>query len=179
MKTWKKNLNKIWPALVVGMIVAACQPQKPPSTPDSDQVTNPVIRYRSGDPGPVVTSQPRDQAGWEIIDLKDLSGGQGVGRAWRLDDGQKFIHKVFAEKLAQLPPGYFYAGWLVKGDPQAGYGFISTGRMKAGEEPGVYNLYFESTSAYAEYVEAVVTREAVDDGQPETWVMAGSFGSKS
>ena len=55
--------------------------------------------------------------------LKDVSGGQAVGTAWR-HQGKKFALKMEVSRLASLDKGFFYEGWLV-GDT----GFFSIGRL--------------------------------------------------
>ncbi len=107
--------------------------------------------------------------GAEMTVLKDVSGGQAVGTAWRLFDGSKFYHKIEATNLAGVDKGYYYEGWLV-GDN----GFFSTGRMSL-EGTKAY-LYFTSDEDKSAFRGVVVSLET-EDGNPAPGkhILEGSF----
>ena len=48
--------------------------------------------------------------GAEMTLLKDVSGGQAVGTAWRQYDGTKFYYKIDANNLTALDKGFFFEG---------------------------------------------------------------------
>jgi hypothetical protein len=107
--------------------------------------------------------------GVEMTMLKDVTGGQAVGTAWRQFTDGKFLHKVEATSLSALEKGFFYEGWLV-GDE----GFFSTGRM--GEVVGQGVLYFKADEDKSEFRGVVVTLESEDgDPAPAEHILEGSF----
>jgi len=107
--------------------------------------------------------------GAEMTILRDVSGGQAIGTAWRHFDGSKYVHKVKVSKVADLEKGFYYEGWLV-GDT----GFFSTGRM--GVVNGEGTLYFTSDEDKGMYRGVVVTSEPEDgDKAPAEHVVEGSF----
>jgi len=107
--------------------------------------------------------------GAEMTILKDVSGGQAIGTAWRHFDESKFTHKVKVSKLTDLEKGFFYEGWLV-GET----GFFSTGRMGAVDGEGT--LYYTSDEDKSAYRGVVVTLEPEDgDPAPADHVVEGSF----
>jgi len=104
--------------------------------------------------------------GVEMIVLKDVTGGQAVGTAWRQYDEEEFSHKVEASNLPSLEKGFYYEAWLV-GDE----GFFSTGRMV---ETGT--LYYKAGEDKSEFAGVVVTLEPEDGNPaPAEHVLEGSF----
>ncbi len=109
----------------------------------------------------------------ERIELKDVSGGEGSGLATRKFEAGKFTHIVLAD-LPEPSTGFFYEGWLVRGkqgDPD--FSTILTGKLRIAK--GGYLLDFESDKDYSDYKQVVVTLEKVDDRNPETHILEGSF----
>lgn len=107
--------------------------------------------------------------GAEMTMLKDVSGGQAVGTAWRHASEKKFALKVEASKLAGLDKGFFYEGWLVSDK-----GFFSTGRMA--EVNGEGKLYYQADEDKSEFKGVVITREPEDgDPAPAAHVLEGNF----
>jgi hypothetical protein len=109
------------------------------------------------------------QEGAEMTLLKDVTGGQAVGTAWRLFDGNKFYHKIEASGLSPVEKGFFYEGWLV-GET----GFFSTGRLELIDAKGM--LYFTSDEDQSSFRGAVLTLEAEDGNTaPDKHILEGSF----
>jgi hypothetical protein len=165
--------------LFVGILTAGCRflpSLSVKSTPEPEATLRPPTKFRLRVSSPAAVPAPETKAGWGITDLTDVSGGKAVGKARRFHDRSRFVHKLLVENLPPLSPSQFYEGWLVRGKPGAAdFDFIPTGRLKADQTPGVYYLYFESPTGYGDYNQVVVTREIVDDDQPEVHVMEGSF----
>lgn len=106
--------------------------------------------------------------GAEVTMLKDVSGGQAVGTAWR-HQGKKFVLKMEVSRLASLDKGFFYEGWLV-GDA----GFFSIGRL--GEEGGSGKIYYQTDEDKGLYRGLVITKEPEDgEAAPAQHVLEGSF----
>ncbi|MDP4030826.1 MAG: anti-sigma factor [Patescibacteria group bacterium] len=107
--------------------------------------------------------------GAEMTLLKDVTGGQAVGTAWRQYDGSTFYHKAEVTNLAALEKGFFYEGWLV-GEA----GFFSTGRMAAVAGKG--ELYYKVEEDKSGFRGVVITLESEDgDPSPEKHILEGSF----
>lgn len=109
----------------------------------------------------------------ERISLSDVSGGTGTGLATRKFDGGPFIHSVLAA-LPDLSSGTFYEGWLVRGEVgDEDYSVLSTGKLR--QSKGGYLLEFSSSQDLSDHSQVVVTVESMDDGEPETHILEGSF----
>lgn len=107
--------------------------------------------------------------GAEMTLLKDVTGAQAVGTAWRQYDGAKFYHKIDATGLAQAEKGFYYESWLV-GDS----GFFSTGRVAVVSGRGT--LYYLSGEDQTGFRGVVVTLEAEDGNEaPDKHILEGSF----
>jgi len=107
--------------------------------------------------------------GVEMTVLRDVSGGQAAGTAWRNYDGEQFSHKLEVTGLESLEKGFYYEGWLV-GDE----GFFSTSRMAVVEGKG--RLYFTSDLDKTEFRGVVITLEPEDgDVAPAEHILEGSF----
>lgn len=100
-------------------------------------------------------------------ELKDAKGGDASAIATRKFENGLFTHTVLAD-LADPEAGFFYEGWLVKGDE-----VISTGKLSVAK--GGYLLEFRSGRDYSDYSEVVITLEKVADKNPEEHVLEGSF----
>lgn len=99
--------------------------------------------------------------------LSDVTGGQGMGEAWRTFENGQFSLTV----VADLPPysaGHFYQGWISNGSST-----ISLGGL--GASKGGFIVNFASSSDYRSYNKVFVTSETVFDSTPETHVLEGSF----
>lgn len=90
----------------------------------------------------------------EKIDLKDVSGGVGMGIATK---------EVILADLPEPDSGYFYQAWVEKSGK-----LVSLGKMRIGK--GGY--IFEGS---VEGEKVVVSREKVFDNKPETKILEGSF----
>lgn len=107
--------------------------------------------------------------GAEMTLLKDVSGGQAVGTAWRQYDGTRFYHKIDANNLPALEKGFYYEGWLV-GES----GFFSSGRLAVVSGRGM--LYYSAEEDKTGFRGVVVTLEAEDGNPaPDKHVLEGSF----
>lgn len=108
------------------------------------------------------------------IQLSDVSGGKGSGKAWVAIKDGKTMHFAVGHNLPQLTNGDFYEGWLVK-DPAAG-DFFSTGAMVFNENNGEYTLNFETKGDKSDYRLVVITLEP-DDGDPAPagHILEGTF----
>lgn len=106
--------------------------------------------------------------GAEVTMLKDVSGGQAVGTAWR-HQGKKFVLKMEVSRLASLDKGFYYEGWLV-GDA----GFFSIGRL--GTMDGNGKIYYQTNEDKSQYRGLVITKEPEDgEAVPAQHVLEGSF----
>ena len=107
--------------------------------------------------------------GAEMTLLKDVSGGQAVGTAWRQYDGVKFYHKIDANNLTAPDKGFFYEGWLV-GES----GFFSTGRLAVVSGRGT--LYYTASEDKTGFSGVVVTLEEEDgNAAPGKHILEGNF----
>ena len=107
--------------------------------------------------------------GAEMTLLKDVSGGQSVGTAWRHFDGNVFSFKTEVSRLMSLEKGFYYEVWMVGKD-----GFFSVGRI--GDIDGSGKLYFIENEDKSEFRGVVVTLEQEDgDETPGKHVLEGSF----
>lgn len=99
--------------------------------------------------------------------LTDVSGGAGMGEAWRTYQNGKFTLTI----MADLPPyqaGHFYQGWISNGTT-----YISVGGL--GITKGGYLVNFTSAKDLTSYNRVVVTSETKFDNNPETHILEGSF----
>lgn len=106
----------------------------------------------------------------ETITLKAVGGFTGSGTGTRIFTNGVFTHIVTAN-LDDPPSGQFYEGWLVKKQPSLK--FFSTGKLVKSE--GKYKLNYTQNSTAFDYPNVVITLEKVEDKQPETYVLEGSF----
>lgn len=102
------------------------------------------------------------------VELSAVSDIKGSGIATRKYESGKFIHMVLAD-LPDSQAGYFYVGWLVKGDET----YISTGKMTMAK--GGYLLEFQYPTDLSSYNRVVITLEETADSKPEKHVLEGSF----
>lgn len=109
----------------------------------------------------------------ESADLSDVSGGQGIGVATRKYTGGTFSLTIMAN-LPTPQSGYFYQGWVIRGDPsESGYSMLSVGKLRFAK--GGYIVDFSSPRDYSDYGKVVVSIERVFDSTPETNILEGSF----
>ena len=107
--------------------------------------------------------------GAEMTLLKDVSGGQAVGTAWRQYDGAKFYHKIDTNNLTMPDKGFFYEGWLV-GES----GFFSTGRLAVVSGRGM--LYYTAAEDKTGFGGVVVTLEEEDgNAAPGKQILEANF----
>lgn len=99
--------------------------------------------------------------------LTDVSGGQGMGEAFRTFQNGKFSLTVIVN-LPSPKAGYFYQSWMVQGDS-----YLSLGKMAVSK--GGYISEFGSAKDYTGYTKIVVTQEKVLNSTPETHILEGSF----
>lgn len=105
----------------------------------------------------------------ETIKLFDVSGGNSNGEATRKFSDGRFTHSVSAS-LPDPEDNAFYEGWLVKADSS---GFFSTGKMnKSGDK---YELNYTDTEDHPDYPTVVITLEKIEDTEPETHILEGTF----
>lgn len=108
------------------------------------------------------------EKGAEMTMLKDVSGGQSVGTAWRQFD-KKFYFKIEVNRLPALEKGFYYEGWLVSDQ-----GFFSLGRMAV--DAGVGKLYYLNDQDKRTFKGVVVTLESEDGNPlPDKHVLEGNF----
>lgn len=109
------------------------------------------------------------KTGAEMTLLKDVSGGQAVGTAWRQYDGSRYYHKVEVNNLPATEKGFYYEGWLV-GEA----GFFSTGRVAVTAGRGT--LYYASVEDKTAFSGVVITVEPEDGSEvPDKHILEGSF----
>lgn len=109
----------------------------------------------------------------EKIELKDVTGGSLTGIATRNYENSTFNHTVIAD-LPDPDPGYFYQGWLVRGNPgDSNYSAISTGRLTS--EKGGWMVNYKVNKDLRDYKKVVVTLERVYDNIPEKHILESSF----
>jgi len=107
--------------------------------------------------------------------LKDVSGGQGVGTAWRQFDGTlpaqagKFYHKIDSSNLTMPDKGFFYeAGWSLV------MAFFSTGRLAVVDGRG--KLYYNAQEDKTSFSGVVITLEEEDgNAAPGKHILEGNF----
>lgn len=101
------------------------------------------------------------------ISLSDVTGGNGIGEAWRTFQNGQFNLTVMAN-LPDPKVGYFYQGWIVKDST-----YLSLGKLKVAK--GGYISEFSANKDYSNYKKVVVTEEKVFNSTPETHILEGSF----
>ena len=106
-------------------------------------------------------------------DLKEVGGSGGSGIATRKFDGGKFTHSILVD-LSDPEEGYFYEGWLVKGEEGSdGYSIISTGKLRLAK--GGWMLDFTSSTDLSDYSKVIVSLEKTFDKTIEKRVLEGNF----
>jgi hypothetical protein len=99
--------------------------------------------------------------------LTDVSGGTGAGETFRTYQDGKFALTIAAD-LPTPQAGYFYQGWIKKDSD-----YVSVGKLELAK--GGYLLDFSSDTNYSDYNSVIVTSEKVNDKNPETHLLEGSF----
>jgi hypothetical protein len=106
----------------------------------------------------------------KAIALKDVSGGQTYGTAYRLFQNGIFYHKAILRDLPSIDKGFYYEGWLV--DPNGRY--FSTSRVEILDNSAT--LYYRSTDDKSTYSKVVITEEADDNNPaPDKHILEGEF----
>ena len=82
----------------------------------------------------------------------------GVAQGHYFEDGY-YVHTVQLN-IEPAPEGYFYEGWIIKGES-----VISTGHLSNNFGDVRHNLRFDASQDYTEHMKVVVTLEP-DDGNP-------------
>jgi hypothetical protein len=141
-----------------------------------------LIRRRNSQETPLKTNEPTTEETESRLEdtfkldipedldkaqLKDVTGGTSTGIATREFVSGKFTHTALVD-LPDPAVGYFYEGWLVKGDQ-----YFSTGKLRIAK--GGYLLEFQSGVDYSDYDKVVITLEKVFDKTPEQHVLEGTF----
>lgn len=101
------------------------------------------------------------------IDLKSVSGIQGMGIATRKYESGKFTHMILAD-LPDPAAGGFYQGWLVKDD-----NYLITGKLQITK--GGYLLEFIYPTDLPDYKKVLVSLEKSVTAKPTEIVLEGSF----
>jgi len=106
-------------------------------------------------------------------DLKEVEGSGGTGIATKEVDSGKFNHNVLVD-LPDPEGGYFYEGWLVKGEEgEEDYSLISTGKLRLAK--GGWMLDYSSSTDLSDYSKVIVSLEKTFDKNIEKKVLEGSF----
>lgn len=106
-------------------------------------------------------------------ELKAIGDTDGSGIAIRKFEENKFTHSVLVD-LADPDQGYFYQGWLVKGEEgKDGYEVVSTGKLSLAK--GGWMLDYTSSSDLSSYNRVIVSLEKVFDNTIESKVLEGDF----
>lgn len=103
----------------------------------------------------------------ERVDLNKVSDIEGTGIATRKFEDGKFTQMILAD-LPDPVAGFFYQGWLAKGDE-----YLPTGKLAVAK--GGYLLEFTSTKDYSDYKKVVVSLETVLSTKPTKIILEGSF----
>ena len=111
-------------------------------------------------------------------ELKDVSGGSASAIATRKFENNRFDQSVIAD-LPEPEVGSFYQVWLYNGklgvlntgaqNPE----MISTGKLRMTKAGWV--LEYSSSQNLTNFNQVAVTKEKVDDNNPETQILEGSF----
>jgi hypothetical protein len=113
---------------------------------------------------------PDDVDKAELKEVGDL-GGSGIAIR-KFEEGQ-FTHSILVD-LPDPETGYFYEGWLAKGEEgEDDYSIISTGRLRLAK--GGWMLDFSSRTDLSDYEKVIVSLERVFDNTIEEKVLEGSF----
>ena len=132
-------------------------------------------------PSPVSQFEQELQKNFNIVipdnavkaDLKDVSGGNGMGLATYENQNAKFDYTVLAN-LEDPAKGYFYQAWLVRGNlGDSNYEAISLGILSL--EKGGWLTNFQSAKDLSDHKKVLITLERINDLKPETHILEGSF----
>lgn len=107
------------------------------------------------------------------VNLNSVNGATGMGESFRTYSNGRFSLTIMAD-LSAPKTGYFYQGWLVRGNAgDANFALVSTGKLSLAK--GGYITEFSAIKDYSDYKKVVVTLEKVYDATPEQHVLEGSF----
>lgn len=166
------------------LVATGCEQSKP--LVENNDRGDQAVPAQSGDDNPIVadnqteneeSNEPRvidpkafDYTVLPSIELIDVTGGDATGIAYYgFVEGLGTRHKVVASNMPELEEGYFYEGWLVRGDQ-----FFSTGEMK--KEGDNYVLYWVNHLNDTPFRFVVITLEP-DDGNdlPAAHIIEAAF----
>ena len=106
-------------------------------------------------------------------ELKEADGSGGSGLAIRKFEDGRFTHSVLVD-LPDPEAGYFYEGWLAKGeDGEDDYSLISTGKLRLAK--GGWMLDFTSSTDLSDHSKVIVSLEKTFDKNLEKKVLEGGF----
>jgi hypothetical protein len=142
-----------------GLILRRARVGKPQSTPlPTPSITQKVQEKFNG------IAIPSDV---DKTELTGVSGSEGLGVATRKFTNGEFELTILAD-LPTPQAGYFYQGWIKKDSD-----YVSVGKLELAK--GGYLLDFSSDTNYSDYNSVIVTSEKVNDKNPETHLLEGSF----
>lgn len=109
----------------------------------------------------------------EKAELKDVSGGDSSAIATK-DYSENKFSSTFLADLPDLEAGYFYQGWISKGEEgKENYQMLSLGKLIIAK--GGWMLDYSSSKDYSDFEKVIITKEKVFDSTPETTILEGSF----
>ncbi len=107
------------------------------------------------------------------INLNSVAGVTGMGESFRTYSNGRFSLTIMAD-LSAPSAGYFYQGWLVRGNAgDANFAYISAGKLNLAK--GGYITEFAANKDYSDYKKVAVTSEKVFANTPEQHILEGSF----
>jgi hypothetical protein len=106
-------------------------------------------------------------------ELKMVGDLDGSGIAIRKFEEGKFTHSVLVD-LPDPQQGYFYEGWLAKGEEgEENYAIVSTGKLRLAK--GGWMLDYTSATDLSDHSKVIVSLEKTFDRNLESKVLEGDF----
>lgn len=106
-------------------------------------------------------------------DLSDVSGGSQMGIATKDRDNGQNVYTIIAN-LNDPQQGYFYQGWLVRGNlGESNYDLVNLGRLTSGK--GGWIVSYSTTNDLSDHKSVWVTLESFSTNTPHQHVLEGSF----
>ena len=106
-------------------------------------------------------------------ELKTVGDLDGSGIAIRKFEEGKFTHSVLVD-LPDPEQGYFYEGWLAKGEEgEENYAIVSTGKLRLAK--GGWMLDYTSAIDLSDHSKVIVSLEKTFDRNLESKVLEGDF----
>jgi hypothetical protein len=154
--------------------------EKPSSTFEEVLVQGEGVVKKTGEGVEAMTEEEIEQmkeevdgvlsVGGEQVRLVDVGGGGARGEGKKAFSDGKFYFKLEATGLRLMEKGYYYEGWLKKGDD-----YLSVGRMELNLE-GKGALYYTVSVDRSDYNEVMLTYEPEDGNEaPARAVLVGGF----